>query len=100
MPYDFDYCLKEGQRLKSDGLSTEDIIRFFRSNGVSIADSMKLLMRLEDVSLGEAKRIVHFSETWADYRAGSEELHARAEKAARELEEETARNSFSKKRSR
>jgi hypothetical protein len=92
MAYDFDRCLKEGQRLKGKGLPMEGILRFFRANEASITESMRLLTRLENISLGEAKRIVHFSETWTDFRAGSEELHERAEKAARELEEETARN--------
>jgi hypothetical protein len=50
------------------------------------------LRRLENIDLGEAKRIVHFSETWADLRAENEELHERAENAARELEAETRRN--------
>lgn len=95
MAYDFDWCLREGQRLKGEGLPLEDILRFFRANGASITESMKLLTRLEKVNLGEAKKIVYFSETWSDFRAGSEELHERAEKAARELEAETTRNSGS-----
>ena len=90
MDYDFYRCLEEGRRLKHEGLQTEEILRCFRANGASIIDSMKLLTKLERVDLGEAKRIVHLSETWADYRVGAEELHARAEEAARELEVEGA----------
>ena len=91
MTHALDRRLREGQRLKAEGVPLEDILRFVRADGASIIDCIKLLTRLENVSLGEAKRIVHFSETWADFRAGSEELHERAEKVARELEAETRR---------
>lgn len=100
MPYDFERFLSEGQRLKGDGVPLEEILRFFRADGASITDCIKLLTRLENVRLGEAKRIVHFSETWADFRAGSEEFHERAEKAARELEAENPENESSGKASR
>lgn len=98
MAYDFDRCLREGQGLKGKGLPMEEILRFFRADGASIIESMKLLTRLENIGLGEAKRIVHFSETWADFRAGSEELHERAEKAAKELEEEATRGDGSEEK--
>ena len=83
MAFEFDRCLREGQRLKSQGLPMEDILRFFRASGASITDSMRLLKRLDGIDLGEAKGIVHFSEAWEDFRVGSEELHERAEKAAK-----------------
>lgn len=90
MAYDFDRCLVDGRKLKSEGSPLEDILGYFRANGASIPECMKLLRRLENVSLGEAKKIVHFSETWEDFRASSEELHEQAEQAAREVEEDTA----------
>jgi hypothetical protein len=31
-------------------------------------------MSIQGVGLGEAKRIVHFSDTWSDIRADQEEL--------------------------
>ena len=39
------------------------------------------LSRRYVVSLGEAKRAVHFSETWADVRERDEKFHEELEKA-------------------
>lgn len=94
MIHDLDQRLREGQRLKSEGVPLEGILRFFRADGTSITDCIKLLIRLENVSLGEAKRIVHLSETWADLRVASEELHEDAERAARELGAQISSGSF------
>lgn len=88
MQYDFGFCLREGRRMRNEGRSAEEVLRFFRENGATMIESIKLLRALEVIDLGEAKRIVHFSEAWKDLREGSEQLHEEAEKAAMELGKE------------
>lgn len=91
MQYDFDFCLREGHGMRNEGRSTEEVLRFFRENGATPIESIKLLRALDGIDLGEAKKAVHFSETWKDFREGSELLHEEAEKAAIELGDEPQR---------
>jgi hypothetical protein len=53
----------------------EDALRYLRDAGMSIIQSMRVMMRVRGYSLAEAKRIVHSSDTWADQRAAHEEVH-------------------------
>ncbi|HSS77204.1 MAG TPA: hypothetical protein VLV54_10715 [Thermoanaerobaculia bacterium] len=87
MAYDRDQLLDEGRRLIGEGISTEDMLQFFRSNGATLSDSIRLVKLAKGVDLAEAKRIVHFSDTWKDFREDSEKLHDLAERVAREFEE-------------
>ena len=68
MQYDFDFCFREGRRMRNEGRSIEEVLCFFGENGATLIESIKLLRALEGVDLGEAKRAVHFSEAWNDFR--------------------------------
>lgn len=68
--------------------SEEDALRWLRQSGASPIDSIRTLTQL-GVPLSDAKRSLHFSETWADIRESSEEFHANAVQAGLELQEET-----------
>jgi len=72
------------------GESLDDILRFLRANGATIVESIKTTMTLTDVSLAEAKRIVHNSAAWRDRRADHDAFHRLLEESA-EAVEETAR---------
>lgn len=58
----------------ASGKDTEAILTFLRKIGCSKIDSIRLLIPLRDLSLAEAKQIVHFSETWKDTRQADEEF--------------------------
>ena len=46
-----------------------------RADGFSPVESIKVTRAVLQVSLGEAKRIVHESQAWADRRAEFEQIH-------------------------
>jgi len=50
------------------------VLARLRADGFSPVESIKVTRAVLDVSLGEAKRIVHESAAWADARASFEEL--------------------------
>lgn len=58
-----------------EGNSIADVLRSLRSNGFSVLDAIKVMMRLTGVSLAEAKQVVHTSEVWSDRRAMHDAFH-------------------------
>ncbi len=63
----------------------DHVLAQLRTDGFSPVESIKVTRAVLHVSLGEAKRIVHFSEAWADAREGFEELHEVAEAVVADL---------------
>lgn len=59
----------------------EEVLLFLRRNECSKTDSIRALILVKDLSLTEAKKIVHFSEAWKDTREADEGFHARLEAA-------------------
>lgn len=90
MDFDFDRCLVEARARRAQGASTEDMLGFFRHSGATISQSIRLLGQAENIGLGESKRRVHFSETWRDFREGSEKLHDEAERTAIDLAKDSS----------
>jgi hypothetical protein len=89
--HDLTQYLALGRRLKAEGATTEKLLQAFRSSGVDIIGCMRLLTEINGLSLAEAKKVVHFSEAWADLREEHERFHERLEKAAMEVEKELQR---------
>lgn len=63
------------EKLIQDGANIEDLLEYMRRTGLSIVESMALLIQLKDMSLVEAKRVVHHSATWADLRDAHDQFH-------------------------
>lgn len=84
MPVDRDKLLTEGQALLQAGQSVEDILSSFRSQGANKIDCIVLMTRLTNISLGEAKRVVHLSATWSDFKEPDEEFHEQLWKAIKQ----------------
>jgi hypothetical protein len=61
------------------------VLARLRADGFSPVESIKVTRAVLDVSLGEAKRIVHESAAWADARASFEELQDSVLSDARSL---------------
>lgn len=53
----------------------EQILGYLQSEGLAIIDAIKAVMQLRGIGLGEAKRLVHFSQAYADQRAAHEASH-------------------------
>jgi ribosomal protein L7/L12 len=63
----------------------ERILAQLRTDAFSPIESIKITRAVLQVSLGEAKRIVHQSTAWADLRAEFEDLHEAAASSAQDL---------------
>jgi hypothetical protein len=61
------------------------VLARLRADGFSPVESIKVTRAVLDVSLGEAKRIVHESAAWADARASFEEMQDSVLSNARSL---------------
>ena len=61
--------------LRRQGAKPDEYMTALRSRGASIIDCLKIVRRLEKLSLGEAKVVVDSSRTWAD--EGDRSLRAR-----------------------
>jgi ribosomal protein L7/L12 len=53
----------------------ERVLAQLRADGFSPIESIKVTRAVLRVSLGDAKRIVHLSNAWADARGGFDQLH-------------------------
>ena len=66
------------ERSKQILLTSDDIervLQYLRQGGCTKVDSMRVIVELKDLTLDDAKRIVHFSKTWEDIRNRDEEWH-------------------------
>ena len=70
------------------GLSLEDTVKTLRESGLSITESMKALMELFGMSLGEAKRVTAEHPAWADVFKAVEPLHDELEAIMKMKDEE------------
>lgn len=87
MSVDVESLLSKYQKEPSQDQSMEGLLSFLREQGCSKIDSIKALRIFKDMSLEDAKRTVHLSETWADRRESDEAFQARfAEEFMRFLE--------------
>jgi hypothetical protein len=69
-----DQVLTECKMMFDRGATIEDVLRVLRDGGFSQIHSIKALVDLGQANLADAKRIVHYSSTWADARERNEEL--------------------------
>jgi len=60
----------------------EEILEALRDKSPSIIQSIKTIRDVLNLSLQEAKHLVHYSRTWSDMRDPIAELHERAETIA------------------
>jgi ribosomal protein L7/L12 len=72
-------------RLIHSGAGHEIVLGFLRERGFNKLDSMKALISVTGMSLGDAKNIVHHSRAWQDSFARDEEFHASLLKAVQSL---------------
>lgn len=59
------------------------VLEALREEGFSQAQSIKATVDRLGVSLVEAKKIVHLSETWADVRSENDSFHREMDEAVR-----------------
>ena len=79
--------LDSSREMLKDGKDIQAILTFARQSGCSKTDAMRLLILLRDMSLAEAKQIVHFSEAWKDTKQQDEEFHDQMQSVVEDQEE-------------
>ena len=73
----YEAALSGARTLMDDGAGIEAALRFMRNAGLSQIECVKAVKALTGQNLGAAKEIVHFSDTWSDFRPQQELLHKR-----------------------
>lgn len=71
----YEAALQVARHLIDGGESVESVLKYMRSAGLSQIECVKAVKSLMGGNLGQAKEIVHFSETWSDARPYQEQLH-------------------------
>lgn len=71
---------RASELLREFGLR-DTVLEELRKEGFSQAESIKATVERLGVPLGEAKRIVHLSEVWADVRPANDRLHQSLDEA-------------------
>ena len=69
--------LGECSELLASGRPLEEVLTCLRRAGLDKTDSMRFLSEAGGKSLDEAKKLVHFSATWADLRPAHDRFHKR-----------------------
>lgn len=59
----------------TNGTKLEEVVQFFHRSGLTIAQSMKALVELRVMTLGEAKAFVSSQPCWAGVVAAADGLH-------------------------
>jgi len=75
----------DAERLLQSGADHEIVLAFLRERGFNKLDSIKALVGISGISLGDAKNVVHNSRAWQDVFTRDEEFHASLEKAVQAL---------------
>ena len=82
--------IEECRRRFAAGETSESIVAYLRQIGLSKVESMKAFMILNRASAEEAKRLVHFSPTWAARYQQDEKFHDHLEKLVRDESDHSA----------
>lgn len=72
--------IEQCHKLRAKGDSNEEIVSFLRSQGYSKTQSIALVAKALNLSLAQAKELVHDSCAWADVRQRDELFHDAVEK--------------------
>jgi hypothetical protein len=76
----------ECQKLLKQPDGTEKMLAYLRENNFPIMQSIKALIEIKGISLGEAKEVVNLSETWKPELHLYDAFHAELETEVRRFE--------------
>lgn len=79
----YDDVVASVRKQVQSGLSVEGAVVAFRSAGLTLTQSMKALMEVFGISLGEAKAVAASHPVWAEVAKAAEPLHDGLETVAR-----------------
>lgn len=78
--------MRDYAKLIAGNTPIEEVMQALRDDGLNKIQSIKMLSDLGVAKLGEAKRLVHFSRTWADRKANDEAIWDEHESLSRDVE--------------
>ena len=78
---------KDLEHLLAGSTSLDAALSAIREKGASKIESINAVRDIRQCSLSDAKKIVHFSPSWADVRESHEELHRELGKAFEDEDE-------------
>jgi hypothetical protein len=67
--------IDECRKLLESKVDREGLVSYLRGQGCLKLDSMAILRQVLDISLGQAKGLVHCSATWQDVRERDDKFH-------------------------
>jgi hypothetical protein len=85
MTKNLEHAREVGRTLLDQGAGVEELLQAFRRRELGILDSIRLVRDLLGISLGEAKKVVHLSQTWADLRAANDSFHDQLLSSVKEI---------------
>jgi len=89
VPRDYQPALRKAL---ANGKSLDDALAEIRALGASILESIIAVKKFRQCDLGEAKKLVHLSPTWADARERNDKFHRELVEAAYESSTEPFSN--------
>jgi hypothetical protein len=85
---EFAMLMTKGRELRAAGRSRDEVLGFLRTSGASKIDSIRVLVELEQMTLGAAKQVVDSSPVWEDLKTRDSEVREDLSKALHDLYEE------------
>lgn len=79
---------KDLRRALADGKTLDEALAALRARGVSILECIISVQKFRRCGLAEAKKLVHFSDAWADMREQHDQFHRELEQIARDIDHE------------
>lgn len=67
--------LRKCIKAKEMGKTSDEVVRLLHDSGLSITESMKVVMKVYEMSLGQAKEVVGSNPVWHDVVEASKPLH-------------------------
>jgi hypothetical protein len=82
---DKDLVIRECEQVLNQNQDIEYALDFLRKNGFDKIESMIALEKILGISAAQAKKLVHFSKTWEDFRDQDTKFHDSLEKEVDKL---------------
>ena len=85
---DEDAAINAVEKMLQSGSGYEAVLQYLRDCKYDQIDSIKVMRSAMKTSMNEAKKLVHYSRTWADRRSAAEAIHEAAFEAIKEMQRE------------
>ncbi|HTJ31453.1 MAG TPA: hypothetical protein VL346_13195 [Acidobacteriaceae bacterium] len=81
-------AIKAVKKIIDAGRGYEAALKFLRDSNYDQIDSIKVMRSAKNISLKQAKELVHYSRPWEDRRAAAEDIHEAAFEVIEDMKRE------------